>query len=114
MDFEFEQKWKSMLTEVERFAGQPVDLQAVLFLVGVQELGHGNRKFKKDEKVALMHIALCTLLEPEGFYSFLGLDEDGWPHFERTNKLPHLNPGEQELLVKRALIKYFEANPIPQ
>ena len=112
MDFEFERDWNNTVKVVEDFAGQPIDLDGILFLVGVQELGQGYRTFKKDEKLGLLHIALCTLLEPEGFYNFVGKDEDGWPHFEQTSKLPHLSADEQQLLVKRALIKYFQVNPI--
>jgi hypothetical protein len=33
---------------------------------------------KKDEKLNLMHIAICRLLEPYGFYEFEVFDEDGW------------------------------------
>jgi hypothetical protein len=39
----------------------------------------------------------------------LGLDEDGWPHFERIGELPELNSDEQELMMKRQLIEYFAA-----
>jgi hypothetical protein len=84
-----------------------MDLQAVLFLIGVQELGQGYRKFKKDEKVDLMHVALCTLLEPYGYYEYEGRDEQGWPHFSPVDKLPALDASQQERLVKEAAINYF-------
>jgi hypothetical protein len=110
VDYIFEKQWRAVLNFVEETVDQPVDLQAVLFLIGVQELGQGLRKFKKDEKVELMHVALCSLLEPYGFYKFVGKDEDGWPHFTKNHSLPPLEPSEQDLMVKRSIIEYFEAN----
>lgn len=95
----------------ERFGIEP-DLQAVLFLVGVQELGMGYKKFKKDDKVNLMHIAICTLLEPYGYYEFEGRDADGWPHFKQKEPLPFLKPTEQNNLMVKAVLEYFKKEGI--
>lgn len=106
---ELKENW----TRVEKYlaekfgAGESPDLDAVLFLIGVQELGMGPRKFKKDEKVNLMHIAICRLLEPYGYYQFEGLDPQGWPHYSSKEKLPFLKPGEQSILMKEAVVRYF-------
>jgi len=89
---------------------EEADLDTVLFVIGVQELGMGYRKFKKDDKVNLFHIAICTVLEPYGYYSYEGRDKDGWPHFKSTDKLPNLKPGEQSVLMKDAIVKYFREN----
>ena len=92
----------------ERFAdGDPLELDAVIYLVGVQELGQLHRKFKKDEKVNLMHIAVCRLLEPYGYYSFEYYDEEGWPHYKVREQLPSLRAGEQSVLMKEAIVHYF-------
>lgn len=107
MDYVFELKWKETLKEVSEEFGEDLDLQALLFLIGVQELGQGHRVFKKDEKVDLMHVAICTLLEPYGFYESEGKDQDGWPHFKRTQNLPPLDADQQEQLIKRAIMDYF-------
>ena len=112
MDLEFEKQWKDTLTALSRSFGEELDLQAVLFLIGVQELGQGAKKFSKDQKVDLMHIAICTLLEPYGYYTYAGRDGDGWPHFERNEKLPFLPAKEQELLMKNAIIQYFEQGDV--
>lgn len=108
MDYQFEAEWKAVEARISQQFGEDIDLQGILYLIGVQELGQGFRKFKKDEKVDLMHVAICTLLEPFGYYEFLGKDDDGWPHFKRTQKLPVLQAEEQELLMKRAVIQYFQ------
>lgn len=88
--------------------GERPDIDNILFLIGVQELGKGKKKFAKDDKLNLMHIAVCRLLEPYGYYSFEGLDEEGWPQFEFVDSLPELKPNEQSLLMRKAIIRYFE------
>ncbi len=89
---------------------EEADLNTVLFIIGVQELGMGYRKFKKDDKVNLFHIAICTVLEPYGYYRYEGRDKDGWPHFTSTAKLPNLKAGEQSVLMKDAIVKYYKEN----
>lgn len=103
-------KWESVLSFFkENFTdGETPDLDSILYLIGVQELGQGSRKFSKDDKVNLMHIAVCRLLEPYGYYRFDGKDADGWPHFEFVSELPQLKPNEQTLLMKKAIVHYFE------
>ncbi|MCH8554665.1 MAG: hypothetical protein LAT76_05870 [Schleiferiaceae bacterium] len=92
--------------------GDEVDLDGILFLIGVQELGQGKRKFKKDEKLDLMHIAICKLLSYYGHYKLIGLDEHGWPHYELIAPLPTLKAGEQALLMREAIVQYFEQERI--
>lgn len=107
---ELKEKWEALVQRIsDRFVdGEELDLDAIIFLVGVQELGMGSRRFKKDEKVNLMHIAICRLLEPYGYYEYEGRDPDGWPHYTLVEELPSLKPGEQSVLMKEALVRYFE------
>jgi hypothetical protein len=39
-----------------------------------------------------------------------GRDADGWPHYALVEALPHLKAGQQSLLMKEALVGYFEEN----
>ena len=87
--------------------GEQLNLDAIIYLIGVQELGVGARTFQKDEKLNLMHIAICRLLEPYGYYEFDFFDEDGWPHYITKAELPTLKPGEQTVLMKEAIVQYF-------
>lgn len=84
-----------------------VPIETVLFLIGVQELGSGKQQYTKDDKVNMIHIAVCRLLEPFGYYRFTEYDEDGFPHFEELQPLPELKPNEQQILMKKAVIQYF-------
>jgi hypothetical protein len=88
--------------------GEELDLSGILFLIGIQETGKVKERFKKDQKIDLMHVAICRVLEPYGFYSFLGYDEEGWPHYELVENLPSLKAGEQSILMKKAILQYFE------
>lgn len=108
MDFETEIKYQETVKKLEAIFGDGLDEQIILFLIGVQELRQGQRNFSKDEKMNLMHVAVCTLLEPYGYYRFEGKDDDGWPHFETLKKLPPLDKKEQKELIKIAIVNYFE------
>ena len=108
MDYQFEMEWQNTLKKMEQMGFDGVrDLDAVLFLIGVQECGFGYRQYKKDEKLQLIHVAVCRLLEPYGYYEYEGLDEDGWPHFVKIKSLPALEAKDQERLMKEAVIAYF-------
>ena len=91
----------------ERFDGE-MDYDSILFMIGLQELSKPFKKCKKDEKLEVMHIAICTLLEPYGFYEFLGRDEEGWPHWELVQNLPHLDAKQQNKLIIDSIIDYFK------
>lgn len=101
--------WK----EVERFFQENFDtekhptIDTLLFLIGIQELGSGKQKYSKDDKLNLIHIAVCRLLEPFGYYRFSHYDNDGYPHFETLDVLPELKPNEQQILMKKAIIQHF-------
>lgn len=108
IDGVFEQEWKETLGKIEKIFGEELDVQGILFLIGVQELGKGPKKFTKDQKVELIHIAICTLLSTYGYYKLKYSDQDGWPHFENLKPLPPLKSGEQLKLMKDAIIEYFK------
>ncbi|MBT1685187.1 hypothetical protein [Dawidia soli] len=108
-DLELERTWASLLGAVEQMIGKkPKDLNSVLFLIGVQELGRGQATFSKEEKQDLMHIGICKVLSYAGYYVLEGLDKDGWPHWKLIKKLPHFDLLEQEKLLKMLVIEYFE------
>ncbi len=84
------------------------DLNTLLFLIGIQELGRWKRSFTKEEKQDLMHIAVCRLLAYDGYYEFVGRDADGWPHWRQVRDI-HLMPlPDQERLLKEKIIQYFK------
>ena len=102
------ERWKNLTLKLKSQFEEEPDLQVILFLIGVQELGKGYGKFSKDEKQNLMHIATCRVLSAYGYYEFESTDEDGWHHYKLVKPLPPMSLGEQDLLLRNAVIRYFE------
>jgi len=94
---------------VERFGKKP-DMEAILFLVGIQEFGDIRKKFSKEEKQDLMHVAVCSLFQQSGFYELEGVDDQGWPHFKQLKALPVMGLIEQENFLKDHVLLYFDKN----
>jgi hypothetical protein len=108
-DLDLERQWGRLLVELELILEKkPKDLNGVLFIVGMQELGKGARRFSKEEKQDLLHIAICKVLSLSGYYELEGLDAEGWPHWKLVKKLPHFDLLEQEKLLKMHVLEYFE------
>jgi len=102
-------KWKTLQEKIAAdFDTDLPDIKVMLFLIGVQELGQGPRKFSKRQKEELMHIATCRLFSRMGFYELEGLDQDGWPHWNLVDKIPNYTSLEQELIMKSLIVDYFE------
>lgn len=109
-DLELRKKWEFIKKKLGKMfaSGDDLHLDSILFLIGIQQLGQ-FREFSKQDKINLMHIAVCCLLQPYGYYRFSHLDKDGWPHYVELNSLPPLKPGEQTILIKEAIVGYFES-----
>lgn len=87
-------------------------MESILFLIGVRELGTTPQEFKKEEKVDLMHIAICRLLSQSGYYQLSHQDQDGWPHWELIKPLPHTDMFSQVHLLREHVLAYFEEEEI--
>ena len=102
-------RYRRVCTEmVERFGKKP-DMETILFLIGVQEFGDIRKKFTKEEKQDLIHIAVCSLFRQSGYYELEGVDRDGWPHYRQLRALPEMGLPEQENFLKDHILLYFES-----
>lgn len=99
--------WQLEASLMERFGKKP-DVETVLFLIGIQEFGEIREKFTKEQKQDLMHIAVCNLLTPSGYYEVERVDADGWPHFRQLKPMPDMNPIQQENFLKDHILLYFQ------
>lgn len=99
--------WDLEARLVERFGKKP-DLDAILYLIGMQEMQLFGDKISKEQKQDLMHVAVCTILQPSGYYELDGRDADGWPHFRQLKALPDLGLREQEDFLKDHILLYFQ------
>ncbi len=107
------EQWLEVEAYFAQLTGRVPDLNGILFLIGVQELGQGVRHFSKEQKQDLMHIAVCRVLSFSGYYELEGLDQDGWPHWRLVRPLPHFDLVSQEQFLKAHIIAYFQQNINP-
>jgi len=110
LNSELKTKWTNLKVKLSKdFSdNQSIDLDAIIFLIGLQELGQFQKKFNKQKKLEILHIAVCKLLSDYGYYQLEFIDQEGWPHYKLNENLPNLKPGEQTILIKKAIINYFE------
>lgn len=107
---DIQQRWWNLEAKlVERFQKKP-DMETILFLIGIQEFGEIRKKFTKEQKQDLMHVAICSLLSQSGIYELERTDEDGWPHFRQLKPMPDMTPIEQENFLKDHILLYFETH----
>jgi hypothetical protein len=105
---DLQQRWWNLEAKlVERFDKKP-DIEAILFLIGIQEFGQLKEKFTKEQKQDLMHVAVCSLFAQSGYYELEGKDIEGWPHFRQLKPMPDMNAFEQENFLKDHILLYFE------
>ena len=108
-DWQLEFEWLRVRHWVkDRFGKKELpDLNAVLFAIGLQEVGKALPKYSKEEKQDLMHVAICTLLAQSGYYELENFDAEGWPHYRQLKELPERNVMEQEDFLKDHILLYF-------
>ena len=108
---DFDARWETLMVEMEaRFDKRP-DLNALLLLIGIQELNQGIATFTKEQKQDLMHIATCRLFGLSGHYEKTHVDADGWPHYKLLRPVPFANLKEQERMLKWHVLEYFALDP---
>lgn len=100
-------RWLKLRIKLKELFGIKPDMNGVLLLIGVQELGQGPQEFTKEQKQDLMHIAICKILSLSGYYLFDGNDDEGWPHYTLVKPLPPYNLIEQENFLKDHVLLYF-------
>jgi hypothetical protein len=106
---DLQQRWWNLEARLaERFGKKP-DLEAILFLIGIQEFGQLREKFTKEQKQDLMHVAVCSLLSQSGYYELEQTDEEGWPHFKQLKAMPAMDTVAQENFLKDHILLYFES-----
>lgn len=104
-------KWYRIVFDLKKQFGKKPDMNGILFLIGMRELGQ-LREFAKDEKMDLMHIATCKLLSYEGYYELQSTDDDGWPHYQMIKALPYADLLSQENRLKKLVVEYYVDNDL--
>ena len=101
-------RWLKLRIRLKEQYGIKPEMDGILFLIGVQELGTGKQVYTKEQKQDLMHIAVCTVLAQSGYYLKEGYDDEGWPHFKQLKALPEFGMMEQENFLKDHVLLYFD------
>jgi hypothetical protein len=107
---DLQQRWWRLEEKMMQRFGKKPDVEALLFLIGIQEFGQIREKFTKEQKQDLMHVAICKLLSPSGYYELEQIDEEGWPHFRQLKAMPEMNTIEQENFLKDHILLYFQTH----
>ena len=103
-------RWRALESRLLGRFGKKPDMEAILFLIGIQEFGEFRKKFSKEQKQDLMHVAVCSLFAQSGYYELENVDEDGWPHFRQLKALPVMDMIQQEIFLKDHVLLFFESN----
>tara|TARA_B110000444_G_C18720864_1_gene538370 strand:- start:525 stop:848 length:324 start_codon:yes stop_codon:yes gene_type:complete len=104
---DLEKNWNKLVAKLEKQFEDEMSLKGILYLIGIQELNFGVKRYDRDEKVNVLHVAICKLLSSYGYYKFDSIDKDGWPHYVELKALANLSESDQQNLIKKAIINYL-------
>ena len=104
---DLEKKWGQLISKLEKQFNDEMSLKGILYLIGIQELNFGVKRFSREEKINVLHVATCKLLSEYGYYKFDSIDKDGWPHYKEVKALHNLSDSDQQKLIKKSIIKYL-------
>lgn len=105
-----EKKWE----KIKKFfisnfdINESLELETILYLIGIRELGTGKLQFEKEDKIDLIYMATCKLLEPLGYFQFEKKDDFGWSYFKQLKKVDNLSEKQQYELLKKSSVMYFD------
>jgi hypothetical protein len=104
----FNEEWEEFLLKASQHFKVMANLEFLMFVMGIQELGQGYKAYSKQEKTDLIALAQCKLMSMSGYTSENGRDIDGWPLYEVLIDEKELAPSSKDQLLKKNLILYFE------
>ena len=104
---DLEEKWNNLISKLEKQFDDEMSLKGIFYLIGIQELKFGIKRFDRQEKINVLHVATCKLLSYYGYYKFESIDKDGWPHYKEIKALINLSEKDQEVLIKKAILRYL-------
>ena len=104
-----DQQWDEVLLSMSKHFGVTVNFEFLIFAIGIQERGCGFIDFQKKEKMDLINLAKCRMLERAGFLEESEV-EDGWPQFNPKLTFLSLNDSEKDAIIKEQMIGYLKAN----
>lgn len=103
------ERWSSLVADIESRFGRVPDIDAILFLIGVQSVGRGYEPdLPKERKQSLIMEGSYLAFETLGVYRRMGLEKNGFWIWEKTTDLPVLSVEQQEKLLQIGILNYFD------
>jgi len=102
------ENWKDLCETLNDLFEIEVDLNGVLFLVGMRERGLSFQTFTKEEKLTLINLGSCTLYLEMGLVTRSGTDHQGWPVFHQNTLAPVISEERKLKTLQDCAIRYFK------
>ena len=100
--------WTDLCITLSDLFGIDVDLNGVLFLVGIRERGLSFQPFSKEEKLNLINLGSCTLYQEMGLVEWIGEDQEGWPLFHQKALASGIPEARKLKTLQDCAIRYFQ------
>lgn len=111
-DEALERRWQALISDVSERFGRTPDVDAMLFLIGVQSVGRGYEPdLPKERKQSLIMEGSYLAFETLGVYSRVGMERNGFWIWEKSFDLPKLSVENQEKLLRIGILNYFAQAP---
>lgn len=102
------ENWDELCDYLADKFGIEVDLNVVLFLVGVRERGLIFQQFTKEEKLSLINLGSCVLFKEMGLVEERGIDSDGWPVFRQKSVVSGISEARKKKTLQECAVCYFK------
>jgi hypothetical protein len=99
--------WTDLCCHLGKQFDIDVDLNGVLFLVGIRERGLTFQPYSKEEKLNLINLGSCTLYQEMGLTESSGKDEEGWPIFKQKALAPVIPEERKHKVLQDCALRYF-------
>jgi hypothetical protein len=86
------------------------NLDTVLFLIGIQEIGKINTDYSKEDKLGITTLGMCVVLSQDGYFKQDGFDKSGWPIWKELKPFTPKDDIEEQNIFKNLVLLYFEQN----
>jgi len=102
-------RWDVLIVRLaDRFQRTP-DIEALLFLIGIQSVGRGYEpELPKERKQSLIMEGSYLAFETLGVYSRVGMERNGFWIWEKNFDLPKMSVEDQEKLLQIGILNYFD------
>jgi len=104
-----ERRWDNLIDDMESRFGRKPDIEALLFLIGVQSVGRGYEPdLPKERKQSLIMEGSYLAFETLDVYARVGMERNGFFIWEKIVDLPKLSVDDQEKLLRIGILNYFD------